>query len=115
MLLCQRARTILTSSRNESTSSAPHQFSLRPANLKLGLKVPKLLQVNLDKLLEGDELVLVLVRLEDGSLGNGEKLLRADVGAHHHCQHRKQLLLGICGDRLKLLLSKTRLSYKSYD
>ena len=114
MLLCQRARTILTSSRNESTSSAPHQFSLRPAkNSKV--KVPKLLQVNLDKLLEGDELVLVLVRLEDGSLGNGEKLLRADVGAHHHCQHRKQLLLGICGDRLKLLLSKTRLSYKSYD
>ena len=47
----------------------------------------------LDKLLKGDEVVLVLVCLQDGPLGDGEELLGADVGPDHHGQHGQQLLL----------------------
>jgi len=46
------------------------------------------------ELFEGDEVVLVLVGLHDGPLGDGDQLLLADVGANHHGQHGQQLLLG---------------------
>ena len=55
----------------------------------------------LDKLLKGDEVVLVLVGLQDGPLGDGEKLLGADVGPDHHGEDGQQLLLHeTCVDRM---------------
>lgn len=48
---------------------------------------------DLGELLEWYEVILVEVCLHDGPLRDADKLLRADVGAHHHRQDGQDLLL----------------------
>jgi len=46
------------------------------------------------ELLEGDHLVVILVRLLDGALGDAVQLVLADVLAHHHLEHCQQFAAG---------------------